>query len=60
MNSRNIFLSPRMGSDLLLVAAGEKVSKYFNDKIFLLIVVSGNVLFLLLAHPLGKWILGLF
>lgn len=54
MNSRNIFLSPRMGSDLLLVAAGEKVSKYFNDKIFLLIVVSGNVLFLLLVHPLGK------
>lgn len=28
MNSRNIFLSPRMGSDLLLVAAGEKSGGY--------------------------------
>ncbi|KAJ4729331.1 Pentatricopeptide repeat-containing protein [Melia azedarach] len=28
MNSRNIFLSPKMGSDLLLVAAGEKTGGY--------------------------------
>ncbi|XP_060168701.1 pentatricopeptide repeat-containing protein At4g35850, mitochondrial-like [Lycium barbarum] len=28
MNSRNFFLSPKMGSDLLLVAAGEKTGGY--------------------------------
>jgi len=27
MSSRNFFLDPKMGSDLLLAAAGEKVGK---------------------------------
>jgi hypothetical protein len=29
LNSRGFFLSQKMGSDLLLVASGEKVWKYF-------------------------------
>lgn len=30
MNSRNFFLSPKMGSDLLLIAAGEKTGGYIT------------------------------
>lgn len=31
MNSRNLFLSPRMGNDLLIAASGEKVIIYYLE-----------------------------